>query len=61
MLSGGTDRREDLPPHANLHQPLIEDFARAVLHGRQPEVSGETGLEVQRLIEMVYGAGGGAP
>jgi predicted dehydrogenase len=58
VLSGGAERREGLPPHANLHQPLIEDFAQAVQHGRQPEVSGETGLEVQRLIEMVYGAGG---
>jgi predicted dehydrogenase len=53
---GGEKSCENHPPHANLHQPLVEDFARAVLHGRQPEVGGETGLEVQRLIEAVYGA-----
>ena len=60
VQSGGTERREDHPPHANLHQPLIEDFTRAVLHGGQPEVGGEVGLEVQRLIEEVYGQRGAA-
>lgn len=58
VLHRGEERRESHPPHANLHQPLIEDFAAAVLQGRQPEVGGETGLEVQRLIETVYGARG---
>jgi predicted dehydrogenase len=56
VLKGGEERRENHPPHANLHQPLIEDFTRAVLQRRQPEVGGETGLEVQQLIEAVYGA-----
>jgi predicted dehydrogenase len=61
VRAGGTgleERQEHHPPHANLHQPLIEDFARAVLEGREPEVGGEIGLEVQRLIEAVYGAQG---
>jgi len=55
VLGGKQERVEEHPPHANLHQPLIEDFARAVLEHRDPEVGGEVGLEVQRLIEVVYG------
>jgi len=58
VISGGTERLEDHPPHPNLHQPLIEDFAGAVLQGRDPDVGGETGFEVQRLIESVYGTHG---
>jgi predicted dehydrogenase len=56
VVVGGQERREEHPPPANLHQPLIEDFTRAVLEGRQPEVAGEVGLEVQRLIDAVYAA-----
>jgi len=48
------ERSEKHPPHANLHQPRIEDFSRAELEGRAPELGGEIGLEVQRLIEAVY-------
>lgn len=58
VISGGTERIEDHPSHPNLHQPLVEDFARAVLQGRDPDVGGETGFEVQRLIESVYGTHG---
>ena len=54
LVRGGEERREDHPPHANLHQPLVEDFASAVRQGRPPEVAGEMGLEVQRLIEAAY-------
>jgi predicted dehydrogenase len=55
VITGGKERREDHPPHDNLHQPIIEDFTRAVLNGQEPEVGGEVGSEVQRLIEAVYG------
>ena len=48
------ERVETHPPHPNLHQPLIEDFARAVLEGGEPRVDGRTGLEVQRVLEMFY-------
>ena len=53
---------ESHPPHANLHQPLIEDFTRAVLDGREPEASGEVGLSVahfEEAIYEIYGAEGG--
>ena len=56
VVVGTQERCEEHPPHANLHQPLIEDFAGAALEGREPEVGGDVGLEVQRLIEAVYGA-----
>ena len=49
-------REEKHPPHPNLHQPLVEDFVAAVREGRDPEVSGETGLDVQRVLARIYGA-----
>jgi predicted dehydrogenase len=48
-------REETHPPHANIHQPLIEDFAAAVIGGRAPTVTGEIGLAVARVIEAIYG------
>jgi predicted dehydrogenase len=48
-------REERRPPHANLHQPLIENFVAAVRDGRDPTVTGEVGLEVQRVLAAIYG------
>jgi predicted dehydrogenase len=48
------DRLEQHPPHANLHQPLVEDFILALRKMREPAVSGETGREVQRLLDEIY-------
>jgi predicted dehydrogenase len=42
------------PPHANLQQPLIEDFAQAVIEGREPAVGGETGRKVARIEAEIY-------
>jgi predicted dehydrogenase len=47
-------REERHPPHANLHQPLVEDFVGAVRDGRAPAVTGEIGREVSRVLEAVY-------
>jgi predicted dehydrogenase len=47
-------REEQHPPHANLHQPLVEDFVAAVRAGRESAVPGETGLEVQRVLADIY-------
>lgn len=44
----------DLPPHPNLHLPLLEDFGRAIAEGRQPRVSGRTGRETSRIMEAAY-------
>ena len=48
------ERMETHSSHANIHQPLIEDFARAVLDGREPAVGGGIGREVARIEELIY-------
>ena len=48
-------REEVHPPHANLHQPLVEDFVAAVREDREPAVTGEIGLEVSRVLAAIYG------
>lgn len=50
----GGERVEVHAPHANLHQPLVEDFTRAVLAGQSPRVDGRAGLEVSKALEMIY-------
>jgi predicted dehydrogenase len=50
-------REEHHPPHANLHQPLVEDFVAAVRERRDPAVTGEVGLEVARVIAEIYRSG----
>jgi predicted dehydrogenase len=54
IRTGAEEKTEFHAPAANIHQPLIEDFADAVLNDRQPIVSGETGREVARLEEEIY-------
>lgn len=49
------ERLEALPPAANFHQPLIDDFAQAVIEDREPQVDGEIGREVTRIEEAIYG------
>ena len=56
----GGERVEVHPPHANLHQPLIEDFARAVAEGRRPRVDGRVGQAVSEVLELIY-ADSGSP
>ena len=53
---GSEEHIESLPPHPNLHQPLIEDFTAAVLAGRSPTVSGEIGRAVAVVVERIYAA-----
>jgi predicted dehydrogenase len=48
------EREESHPPHANLHRPLIEDFARAVIEGRPPRVDGAAGQAVSEVLELIY-------
>lgn len=45
---------EQLPPHENLHQPLIADFEAAVAEGREPTVDGATGREVTAILDAIY-------
>jgi len=53
----GEERTEDHPPHANIHQPLIDNFTQAVLDDREPPVGGDTGREVNRIEEEIYSGG----
>jgi predicted dehydrogenase len=48
------ERREDHPPHQNLHLPYIQAVADAFLENREPPVPGETGLRVAEIIEEIY-------
>jgi predicted dehydrogenase len=48
------DRLESHPPAANLHQPLVDEFVRAVMTGREPAVTGETGRAVAAIEDAVY-------
>jgi len=54
VLSAAGEREERHPPHANLHQPLVEDFVAALREGREPAVTGEVGLEVSRVLAALY-------
>jgi len=54
VTTGAGEREERHPPHANLHQPLVEDFVAAVREGREPAVNGEVGLEVTRVLASLY-------
>jgi predicted dehydrogenase len=47
------ERFETHPPSSNVHQPLIDDFTRAVLEGRAPQVTGEMGREVARIEDAI--------
>ncbi|HUG53265.1 MAG TPA: Gfo/Idh/MocA family oxidoreductase [Vicinamibacteria bacterium] len=49
-------REEHHPAPANLHQPLVGDFVRAVAEDRDPAVTGEVGLAVNRVLAAIYGA-----
>ena len=54
IVTGAGEREESHPPHANLHQPLVEDFVEAVRRGRDAAVTGEAGREVARVVAAVY-------
>jgi predicted dehydrogenase len=51
---GDKERTEFHPTAANTHQPLIEDFAEAVLLNRQLLIGGEIGKNIAHLEEEIY-------
>ena len=57
IVTAAGERVESHPPHPNLHQPLIEDFTRAALDGREPEVGGDAGHAVAMIEDGIYGCG----
>jgi predicted dehydrogenase len=48
------ERHEEHLPHSNVHQPLIDDFTKAVLEDRNPAVDGTIGREVTRILDRIY-------
>ena len=54
IKTAGGERHEHHPAHPNIHQPLIEDFAVALLENREPVVGGSIGREVNRILAEVY-------
>jgi len=56
VVTPGGERREDHPPHQNLHLPYIEAVTRAFLADGEPPVPGETGLRVAEITEEIYGS-----
>ena len=54
VLTKDGDRIETHPNHTNIHQPLIEDFTRAVLENRDPLVTGEIGRSVAVVEAKIY-------
>ena len=53
IVTAAGAREERHPPPANRHQPLVEDFVRAVLENREPAVTGALGLEVNRVLAAI--------
>ncbi|MBN1349302.1 Gfo/Idh/MocA family oxidoreductase [candidate division KSB1 bacterium] len=51
----GSEQHESHPPHANLHQPLIEDFTQSALEARAPIITGEIGRKVNEILMRIYG------
>lgn len=56
IVTAGGERKENHPPHRNIHQPLIEDFTKAVLENREPKVAGKLGKTIAHLEEEIYKA-----
>jgi len=54
VRAGGGERVEAHPPHPNLHQPLIDDFTRAVVEDRPPRVDGHVGQKVSEILAQIY-------
>lgn len=47
----------DMPNSANVHLPLVQDFVDSVIAGRQPFVSLEGAVKVNRVIDAIYRSG----
>jgi len=55
------ERLESHPAATNLHQPLIDDFARALLDNSEPAVTGKIGRMVAVVEEQILECGTLAP
>ena len=53
LITGSSQREESHPAASNLHAPLIDDFARAIMEGRAPLVDGAIGLAVAKIEDEI--------
>lgn len=56
IVSADGERTESHPNGANTDEPLIADFADAVLNDNEPTVGGATGRVIARLMDEIYGS-----
>lgn len=54
ILNSDGERTEIHPNALNIHQPLIDDFARAILDNRESLVTGATGRAVAIIEAQIY-------
>ncbi len=54
VITSRGEHIEEYLPSPNFHVPLIEDFSQAVFSDRDPEVTGEVGREVNRILSLTY-------
>jgi len=54
VLMKDSERTETHPNPTNIHQPLIDDFTRAVLDNRDPVVNGSIARQVASVEESIY-------
>jgi predicted dehydrogenase len=57
LRANGSESVEQHPPPVNLHQPLVDQFVRAVRGPETVVVDGHVGREVNRLLAGVFAAG----
>jgi len=48
--------RENIPPHSNLHYPIVDNFVDAVLSKTAPLASGAASYWTDWVIEQVRGS-----
>jgi 1,5-anhydro-D-fructose reductase (1,5-anhydro-D-mannitol-forming) len=51
---GRNVERRPMPPPANHHYPLVDDFARSIIEKRPPRFSGKDGIQASRIMEAVF-------
>lgn len=61
LITADGETEESHPPHANLHQSLVQDFLDAVRDGREPAVTGERGQAVAQALDAIYASGPPTP
>ena len=54
ILTNQKQWTEQHAPAENLHAPLIDDFARAVLENKEPTVNGKTGKQVALIEQQIF-------